>query len=243
MKYHQSVSDFFRIPRWKMNLLLGGVAMLIPLLGQIVLAGWQIGCLWGRGDDDEPARFPPFDFQFFIKYLERGMWPFLVQLVASFVLVPVIMAVMVVVGLMAGFFGAHHGQPSNLAVGALIAGAMCVPLLLMVGFNLVLTPLMVRATITQDFAKAFDPGFVKGFLSRVWREILLAMLYLLCLGLCLMVLAVVTCYVGAFFAAPVVIFSWHHLQRQLYQLYLSRGGAPVPVSHKLSDVPPSLPGA
>jgi hypothetical protein len=33
------------------------------------------------------------------------------------------------------------------------------------------------------------------------------------------------------------------LQRQLYDLYLSRGGMALPLSPKLADVPPALPNA
>jgi uncharacterized membrane protein len=61
------------------------------------------------------------------------------------------------------------------------------------------------------------------------------------LGVCMMVITVITCYIGMFFAAPVVMFSWHHLQKQVYQLYLSRGGRHVPLSPKLHDLPPALP--
>ena len=102
-------------------------------------------------------------------------------------------------------------------------------------------PLMVRATITQDFKSAFNLRFVKSFLALTWKELLAAMLFMLGVGLCLMVLAVVTCYIGAIIAAPVVLFSWHHLQKQLYQLYLARGGEAVPLSPKLLDGPPPLP--
>jgi hypothetical protein len=38
-------------------------------------------------------------------------------------------------------------------------------------------------------------------------------------------------------------FSWTHLHKQLYLLYLSRGGEPIPVSPKLNDGPPVMPAA
>jgi hypothetical protein len=113
----------------------------------------------------------------------------------------------------------------------------------MIAFQIIVTPLMIRATITQDFKSAFDWGFLKDFLRRVWRELVGSMLFMLGVSLCLMVLAVVTCYIGAILAAPVAVFGWHHLQKQLYQLYLARGGEPVPLSPKLRDLPPPLPRA
>ena len=116
-----------------------------------------------------PARFPPFDFQYFTKYLERGLWPFLVSLAASVVMVPVMFAMIFGPLLMSGIAAAsldhrHHGE-------------------------------FPRAMMFSLFA-----------------------------------------------ICPVVIFSWHHLQKQLYQLYLARGGEPVPLNPKLNDLPPGLPG-
>jgi hypothetical protein len=41
--------------------------------------------------------------------------------------------------------------------------------------------------------------------------------------------------VGTYFALVPVYFCWVHLYKQLYRLYLSRGGEPVPMSPKLRD--------
>ena len=92
MNHTASVSDYFKSPAWVKNCLLGGVCILIPVIGQLVLSGWLITGFWARGNDDNPSTFPRFDFQNFGKYLERGLWPFLVSLVAGLLLVPIIMA-------------------------------------------------------------------------------------------------------------------------------------------------------
>jgi hypothetical protein len=44
--------------------------------------------------------------------------------------------------------------------------------------------------------------------------------------------------VGIYFAIGLLMFSAYHLDRQVYDLYLARGGEPVPVSPKLRDAPP-----
>ena len=49
--------------------------------------------------------------------------------------------------------------------------------------------------------------------------------------------------VGVYFATVLVYFSWTHLHKQLYPLYLSRGGEPIPLSPKLIEAPPATPGA
>jgi hypothetical protein len=88
-----SISDYFKSPKWSTNLLLGGVCMLIPLAGPIVLGGWHITVLWAR-NDRSPGQIPEFDFSQFGKYLERGLWPFLVGFVVSLVILPIMLALM-----------------------------------------------------------------------------------------------------------------------------------------------------
>jgi hypothetical protein len=243
MKFAVSVGDFFKSPRWGMNLLLGAVAFLIPVVGPIVLSGWHITGFWARGPHGAAEDFPAFDFDRFGKYLERGLWPFVVNLVASLVLVPLAMGAVIPLVVFSGILGSGRESGPGPAFVLLFAGMAVLQLVLTLVYQFIATPLMLRAAITQEFKAAFDPSFVRDFLSRVWVEMLVMMLFLAGLGLCLMVLTVVTCYIGLFFAAPVLMFSWHHLQKQLYQLYLARGGTPVPPSPKLNDVPPPLPGA
>lgn len=241
MNYSASVSDFFKAPKWGMNMLLGAVAFLIPMVGPIVMSGWHITGFWARGPHGAAEDFPPFDFQYFGKYLERGLWPFVVNLVASFLLVPLAMATIIPLLVFSGIAGSGHESAPGPAFVMLFAGMVVIQLGLTLLYQLISTPLMLRATITQEFKAAFDPAFIRDFLSRVWVEMLVTMLFLAGLGVCLMILTVATCYIGLFFAAPVLMFSWHHLQKQLYQLYLTRGGIPVPPSAKLNDIPPPLP--
>ena len=241
MNYNASISDFFKSPKWLPNLMLGAVTILIPLVGPLVLGGWHVTGFWARGNRDDPGGFPPYDFQYFGKYLERGIWPFLVGMVASMVLVPVMLCLILPLFLITRVMDSRHGHgPDGLFI-AIIVGVLCLQLLLSLAYQFLVTPLMVRATITQDFSAAFNFRFVKSFISLTWKELITSMLFMLGVGLCFMILAVVTCYIGAIVAAPVVIFSWHHLQKQLYLLYLARGGDAVPLSPKLHDGPPPLP--
>jgi hypothetical protein len=70
---------------------------------------------------------------------------------------------------------------------------------------------------------------------------ILALLFMAGVGILLMILTVITCYVGGIFAAPVAIFTWHHLQKQIYQIYLARGGEALILSLEICDLPPALP--
>jgi hypothetical protein len=108
---------------------------------------------------------------------------------------------------------------------------------------LVLVPLKIRASLTQDFAKSFDFGFVKRFVALTWKEMVLSSLFVMAASIVLVPLGMIVFCVGSYFALVLVYFSWTHLHKQLYALYLSRGGEPVPLSPKLNDAPLATPGA
>lgn len=247
MNYSASLSDFFKSPKWGTNLLLGGVCMLIPVVGPLALMGWHAGALYGRKDKDDFLGYPEFNFSNLGTYIERGVWPFLVQMVVSLVLVPVMWVVMAVpmfsmVALMAVSEG-KSGQavePSPLmAIGMalVMAAAIAVGVAIMV---LISKPMMLRATLEQGFGPAFDFGFIKRFIALTWKEQIISVIYLMAVSIMLGLLGMMVFCVGIYFVAALITFMTYHLDRQLYDLYLARGGEPVAVSPKLSDAPPPV---
>ena len=240
MNYFAAFSDFFKSPKWAMNLLLGGACTLIPFVGQIVVLGWAITGFWGR-DDENYETFPDFDFTHFGKYLERGLWPFLVTFVASLVMVPMVFVV-VFPTMMIGGFASSSNEKVGGCLAALIPVVITFFVMLMVfAMMFLMMPLKIRASITQDFAQSFNFGFVKRFVRLMWMEILLASLFLIIAGTALSLVGLVLFCVGVYAAAVVNVFAWTHLSKQLYRLYVGRGGEPVPLSPKLRDTPPPMP--
>jgi hypothetical protein len=246
VNYTASISDFFKSPKWLMNLLLGGVCVLIPIVGPIVVLGWLITGFWARQDENFET-FPDFDFSHFGKYLERGVWPFLVAFVVgvgiSIVLVPLVWILMIPAMLIGGGFSSGGDPNLGGCLGVMITMLMMlVWAVAIVAMMLVLVPLKIRACLTQDFAKSFDIAFVKQFIALTWKELVLSSFFIVAASLVLSFLGMLVFCVGMYFAAVVIYFSWTHLTKQLYQLYLSRGGESVPMSPKLNDLPPSMPG-
>jgi hypothetical protein len=246
VNYTDSISDFFKSPKWMMNLLLGGVCVLIPIVGPMVVLGWLVTGFWARRDENY-ATFPEFDFSQFGKYLERGLWPFLVAFVVSsvfsIVLVPLIWLFMIPTIVLGGMSSGHQPNAGSCVGAIAIVVMILVVAVLVFALMLVLVPLKIRASLTQDFAKSFDFGFVKRFLALTWKEIALSSLFVMVTGPLLICLGMVVFCVGMYFATVLVYFSWTHLHKQLYALYLSRGGEPVPLSPKLVDAPPGIPGS
>ncbi|MEP6821856.1 MAG: DUF4013 domain-containing protein [Chthoniobacterales bacterium] len=240
MNYAASVGDFFKSPKWMSNLLLGGLCILIPILGPMVVFGWLVTGFWSRTDEDF-ATFPAFEFAQFDKYLERGLWPFLVTLATGFIIVPFIWLLMF--GMMAmSVFSFGDEQRAGGCLGAIVM--LCLILVAGAGFLSVivlLVPLKLRATMTQDFAKAFDFRFVKRFLALVWAETMLSVMFTVLVSALLISFGALFLCVGAYLSTVVSYFAGTHLHKQLYALYLSRGGEPVPLSLNLIVVPPALP--
>ena len=238
MNYTASISDFFKSPKWMMNLLLGGVCALIPFVGQIVVKGWLITGFWGRADE-RPETFPDFDFNNFGKYLERGLWPFLVALVSSIVISIAACVIIVPLTMIFTLLGAHdHGSAGGCAAAFLFIILMIFYVVLIIGMMVLLTPLMIRASLTQDFGQSFNFAFIKRFIALTWKETVIASLFLFAASLVLTAIGALILCIGLYFVTVPVYFCWVHLHKQLYRLYLSRGGEPVPLSPKLIDIAP-----
>lgn len=245
MKYIASVSDFFRSPKWMPNLLLGGLCMLIPIVGPMVVIGWHSAAHFGRRGAVDYENYPAFNFDHFSKHLERGVWPFLVNLAASVVMVPLMWVLMVVpMGLGIAGMAAMEEQGTKEPPVLLIIGFSLVMFLAYMAcfavFMLVVKPLMIRAAMTQDFAAAFNFKFMREFTRHTWLQQIAGALFLMVAGLVLMMAGMLVFCVGMYAAISLTMFTMWHLDRQLYDLYLARGGEPVPVSPKISDQPPPL---
>ena len=244
MRYLDSLTDFFKSPRWMTNWLLATVCSLIPIIGPIVLHGWLIGGFWGRSSSD-PATFPDFDFQNFSKYLTRGLWPFLVSLVFGMALFVVILILEVVVfaAIAVAAGGSHHGGnqvPVILSVFVVIV-AFIIYLLLVIAVNLALKPFLLRAELTQNFGMAFDFRFAWNFLKLTWIECIVSTLFIVAMSFGLVTAGMLALCIGAYFVTGPVYFMMVHLNQQIYRIYLERGGEAVAISPTLRDEPPLLP--
>ena len=129
----------------------------------------------------------------------------------------------------------------EVVAGLLAVLAFLVYLLFIVGFMLVLKPFFLRSILTQDFAAAFNLRFAVRFLQLTWRECVLASLFLAVASWVLMIAGMMILCVGMYLAMGPVYYMMMHLDQQVYQLYLARGGEPVPLNPNLRDEPPPMP--
>jgi hypothetical protein len=230
MNYPAAFQDFFKSPKWTMNLLLGAVCCIIPPLGAIVLMGWLFGGFWGRADGRSET-FPDLDFNKFGKYLERGLWPALIWMIGWLVMIPVIIVVAISMALIVGSGG----------FAGFLSGVLYVAIFAALSFFLL--PVVLRAGLMQDFGAAFNMPFLKRFVELTKTELAVSVLVLAVAGFVMMLLGKVFCvgYLLALAAIVVITYAWAHLAKQLYALYIARGGEPLVISPKLGDDPPLPP--
>jgi hypothetical protein len=228
LQYLRMYSYIFENPNWMMNVLLTAVCGLIPIIGGLVLMGYQyevvIAMLMSGG-----TRYVDFDFNKFADYLMRGLWPFLVGLIASLVAVPlalVFVPLMFMVIALAGSAG-EDAAPLILLI------VMPVMFLFIFAISLIpalfIVPMQIRAALAQDFAVAFNFGWVWDFVKKCWMEMFLGMLFVGFTGMILALCGMLACYIGMFFVMPLIFLAQAHFIYELYLLFLSRGGEPVQI--------------
>jgi hypothetical protein len=172
-----------------------------------------------------PDHYPDFNVNRIQDYLMRGVWPFLVQLVVGLPLAFFIIGLYVLTVLLIGVAVANNVGPFVIVPILLVAAlAFLVGLVLM---GVIQVPLYLRAGLSRDFGSAFSMAYLKDFLKRTGKEVVLSQLFLHATGIVLGLLGAMACVIGAYPAAALGMMATHHLDYQLYELYLQRGGEPI----------------
>lgn len=239
MEYLRSFQFISENPNWMQNVLFVGICQLIPIAGPIATMGYQFEVAESLVKRSSPNGYADFDFSRFPDYLMRGLWPFLVALVVGLVLVIPIMLLwmavffMFMIGSRAAAPGGPGPGPQADAAAAGVLVAMGIGFLILMvlsfGIHLVMVPMSLRAGFSQDFGEAFKFGFVRDFVGKMWVEMIFSMLFLTVCSIPLMLIGVLLCGVGMYFTIAIMMIGQAHLlDYQLYEVYLSRGGEPIP---------------
>jgi uncharacterized protein DUF4013 len=239
MRYMQSYKFAFQHPQWAKNWLFGALCCAIPVVGPIVHMGWMFEVIEGfirRGE----STWSIFEFGNFGRYLTRGVWPFLVNLILGLVVAP-IMAVFAVLWVL--FIISSKGKPDPVLFTIFLVALMLAGFVLGLFLNFIKIPMLLRAGLTQELGPAFSMGCTLDFMKKMWVEIILAGLFLMVTSLPLVLLGELCCFVGLFPAVALLSMAEHHLYYQLYTLYLQRGGIAIPLKPEPDTLEPEPPSA
>lgn len=236
MRYLEAYGYIFQNPNWMMNILLGFVCTLIPIVGNIVLIGYQFEIV--ESLHRKPNRqYPDFDFNRFSDYLVRGVWPFLVNFVAQFVMqivfIPLMYGGIILAAIVASSAGDEVG--SILIVVVMVLALLFAIVIAMLA-EAILVPMTIRAGLAQDFVSAFNFSWIWDFIKRVWFELILVILFMGVTGSIVITLGLLAFCLGMLPAMVIIFLAQAHLYSQLYRLYLARGGEPISLKQPTAQV-------
>ena len=230
LEYLRAYQYIFENPDWTTVLLFGALMAIIPVVGPLVLLGYMFFVIDALLES-QGTRYPVLDFNRFVDYLVRGLWPFLTSLVVSLVLLPIFFvlwfAAAIIPMAIAGAGGEDAAPLAGIVMMLLMLFMMLVVTVLSLGLNIVMFPLLLRAGLAQDFAEAFNVAWIKDFVRKMWLDTLLAILFLMVTSMVVVMLGYLACCIGVLFAQPIVFMAYAHILYQLYAIYLTRGGTPV----------------
>ena len=195
------------------------VCYLIPIIGPIVAMGYHANLERSLSFDiqGEPPRF---DFGKFGTYLQRGVAPFVVSLIA------VLGGLMLIGGLFVLLvLGAAASKSGPDVMVALLLAGGALGFLAMVVLGVVMIPMVFRAGVEQSIGAAFQTDFVLAFLKHTGWLALWSKFVLTVVTLPLMVIMCIPVVQYAVF--PWITLVQSHLNVQLYHVYLERGGTPL----------------
>ncbi len=216
----------FGSPDWGMNLLLGMVFMLIPVVGPLALHGWHCE-IHQRLARRHPQPIPKLDFNDFTHYLERGIGPFVVNLVIGLPLFFVAYIYIVVsVVLVAALSEGSREPVAAVAVGLVLA-------VIGLGINMFVAVLLsaglTRAELSEQIGWSLSPGAIWSYGARTWARYIGASLRLAPLALGALVVGAMLLCLGFYPAIVAVQLAVMHLRWQVYEAQLAEGGEAMPL--------------
>ena len=223
MRYGLALKYFAFKPRTGLgNLGYGTLCLLstivIPVVGQIVLLGYFAEVAEDLDEEPDGRHYYDFTFDRFLKYLSRGVYPFLAQLLVGLLAFAgyfVAIAAGVLVWL------ATDLPAAGVAVGLLVLG------LAFVGVMVVYWPVTLHAQLSRGIDFGANWAFTRDFLGRVGWDVFGTALAFVPIAFGLTILGAMACYFGLFPAMVILVAAQEHLMIQLYHRYLDAGGEPV----------------
>ena len=232
-------------PKWMSKVgwasLLFMTAMCIPIVGQLVVIGWNALMLRRAvSGQDSPLPRMEFDFDYLGKLLGTGFKGYLAQLLWSLPMVAVMMVGLCCiyagmafagVGVVAGAeAGGEAGAGVGAVLGLLLMVAMFVFLfVVMLVFSMVVQVAVMRAEITDDLNAAMRFGEVIAMTKLLGKELLIGLFVVQAMGMGFFIIGLASLYI--LLAPSLVIFQIivTYFRAELYRVYLEKGGEPLPI--------------
>jgi hypothetical protein len=241
LQFKEMLLFAFSNPNWLTNVMWCSlcflVANIIPVLPHLIVIGYLYQ-QFERLHLKQDGSYEDFDTSRLGDYLTRSIWLLLAYLILTAVMMVVFLPI-ALLGFGAGIaFIANDHVEEGIAVFVLTYVAM---ILVSFPLQLVTVPVAIRVGLSQQIAGAFSLAWIKEFVRLTWREILLGGLVLTLANILGSIVGLLFFCIGAVPVMVVMMFAYIHFQWQLYEIYLERGGTPIPLKPKAIPVATVVP--
>ena len=225
MQYIKPYTYFVQKEGGTNNLFMGSLCMLstqiIPIVGQIVLMGYQAEVAEDLEKDPDISDHANFNFNHFSRYLGRGVWVFLIQL---------ILAGLILLGLILSGgvgFATYSGIQGDVGIYVGIGvGFLCY-----IAFTIMVTMFTWPMTLHVQLSRGFHFGsalqFSMSFIKKLSGQLFISLLAHMFISSALMMAGMLVFCIGIFPAATISLMAQEHFMIQLYRIYLDEGGDPI----------------
>ena len=234
MEYRRAYSHPFQQSNWIKTVLLLAVCILIPIVGVMVILGYRAEILDRWLDDGDDRRQKVFDFGRFSEQLNRGISPFLYQLIIG-------LAFGMVLGIM--YVGLIILWITSKNQGLFLVGLaffyLCL-FVIQIFVKMIVWPFTLHGQITGKFEFGNAWRFAKDFYSRIGITNLAGIaLCCMVLDLLVMIVGMMLFCIGMYPALAVMLLADNHILWQLYRRYLEKGGVEIPQigAEEITDQP------
>ena len=221
MQVMQAAKFFFQDEDWVMNMLMGTVFLIIPILGQIALGGWHAE-IAQRLERGEEKPIPKLELNDLIKWFEKGVVPFVAQMLA-------VLPVLIIAMVLPFFF--VMAMVSGVRGGALISILVMVMICIIVFsflLSIVVVSIQTRAELSLSFKETFNIGALKAYLARNAIRILVSHFLFGMVAMGMITLGMLACFIGVYPISVALGVGSAHLRVQIYQQHLQDGGEAIP---------------
>lgn len=234
MQYLRGWRAMRQDPQWMGKVVMAVLLLFVPLVGPLVLYGWQTLML-RRAVSGQEAPLPRLDFDtdYLMKLLQVGFKAYLVRLLWSLPVIVLLGTLLccTYVGVMVSAAIGANGEDTIGVVGVvvtLITGCLLYPVV-MIGGSMPMQVAVTREELTGDLDGAMRFRDVLSMTKLITRELIVGNLAMFGVTLVATLFGLVTCYIGLFPAMVVVAIIHTYWQAELYGAYLQKGGPPLPL--------------
>ncbi len=223
----RSMGWMFASQNWLANLFWACLCALLGmvLIGNFVLLGYQMEIIQRRSRGGQNS-IVDFDSSKFGDYLVRGILPAVVYFVIGLAVSSVTTVLMFVwMGLFTALVGKNPQDGMALLMLLPLIGVVLLQIAVIFGVAL---PLAMRTGLANDISEGFKLNWALQTAKMMWPHMLLCLLYIFLCSLLSMV-GILFCFIGLFITTAWLQLVAADLAAQLYDIYLWKGGQPVPM--------------